>query len=83
MEGRSSWMSDMVWIISRPTAVGLATSMEPPNISQAAKHSIGRTRFPPAISEYRIDSTIKSVSVHEETSEASNAASVYTRFSSM
>ena len=44
-------MSDIVWIISSPTAVGAATSRLPPNISVAAKQSIGRTRLPPAMSE--------------------------------
>ena len=48
MEGRSSWMRDMVWIISREQAVGMACSMVPPISSQAARHSAGRTRLPPA-----------------------------------
>lgn len=44
-------MSDMVWIISRATAVGMAISAVPPAISQAAMHMMGRIRFPPASSE--------------------------------
>jgi hypothetical protein len=34
--GRSSWISDIVWIISSATAVGDDASSEPPNISVAA-----------------------------------------------
>lgn len=48
----------IVCIISRATAVGIATFSLPPNISQAAKQRIGRIRFPPAINEYFIDSMI-------------------------
>lgn len=51
-------MRDMVWIISVDTAVGMAASMVPPNISHAAIVRIGRTRLPPAMSEYRIASQI-------------------------
>lgn len=51
-------MSDMVWIISVLTAVGMAVSIEPPNISHAAIVSTGRTRLPPAMSEYFIASQI-------------------------
>lgn len=48
IDGKSSWMSDMVWIISREQAVGIACSMVPPTSSHAARHSAGRTRLPPA-----------------------------------
>ena len=37
-------------------ALGMATDVSPPIISQLAKHSIGLTRLPPASKEYRIDS---------------------------
>mmetsp|Transcript_18638 Transcript_18638/g.56304 ORF Transcript_18638/g.56304 Transcript_18638/m.56304 type:complete len:229 (+) Transcript_18638:1430-2116(+) len=56
MLGRSSWMSDMVWIISMAQAAGMAHSTVPPTSSAAARHSAGRTRLPPASNEYRIDS---------------------------
>lgn len=52
MEGRSSWMSDIVCSISMAQAVGMAWLMEPPTASQAARHRQGRTRLPPASSEY-------------------------------
>lgn len=45
-------MSDMVWIISMATADGIACSIVPPTISHAARQSTGRTRLPPANSEY-------------------------------
>lgn len=51
-------MRDMVWIISVLTAVGIAVSIVPPNISHAAIVRTGRTRLPPAIREYRIASQI-------------------------
>jgi len=51
MAGRSSCTSDAVCAISMATAAGIATSAEPPNASHAARHNIGRTRFPPAMSE--------------------------------
>ena len=49
--GRSSWISDMVWIISIATALGIACSTVPPTSSHAARHSTGRTLLPPASSE--------------------------------
>jgi hypothetical protein len=52
MEGRSSWMSDMVCSISMAQAVGIACCALPPTASQAARHRHGRTRLPPASSEY-------------------------------
>jgi hypothetical protein len=63
----------MVWIFSKATQVGMATSSDPPNISQAAKHKTGRTRLPPAIKEYRMDSQIKSVCDSGLTTESINA----------
>ena len=59
--GKSSWIKLIVWIISKAAAVGMAASLLPPNISQAARHKTGRTRFPPAMREYLIASEIKSV----------------------
>jgi len=56
MQGRSSWMRDMVCNISMAQAAGMAVSSSPPKSSQAAKQSTGRTLFPPAKSEYRIAS---------------------------
>lgn len=44
---------------------------------------MGRTRLPPAMSEYRMDSTMMSVSLQVDVSEASSAASVYSLFSSI
>lgn len=52
MEGRSSWMSDMVCSISIAHAVGMACAMFPPTASHAARQRHGRTRLPPASSEY-------------------------------
>lgn len=52
MEGRSSWMSDMVWMNSIAQADGRACSMLPPTSSQAARQRAGLTRLPPASSEY-------------------------------
>ena len=49
-------MSDIVWIISKAHAVGIAWSMVPPTSSQDARQSAGLTLFPPASSEYLIDS---------------------------
>jgi hypothetical protein len=58
-------MRDMVWIISNAIAVGRATrwasSRVGANISAAARHRTGRTRFPPAMREYRIASLTRSV----------------------
>jgi hypothetical protein len=51
MAGRSSWISDIVWIISIATALGIACSTLPPTSSHAARHSTGRTRLPPASNE--------------------------------
>ena len=45
-------MRDMVWMNSMAQADGSACSMVPPTSSQAARQSAGRTRFPPARSEY-------------------------------
>jgi len=73
MLGKSSWIKLIVWIISRATAVGMATSSSPPNISQAAKQRTGRIRFPPAMSEYRMDSEIRSVCGSGLTTDSSNA----------
>lgn len=56
MQGRSSWMSDIVCTISIAQAVGMACSMVPPTSSQAMIVRMGRIRLPPAISEYLIDS---------------------------
>lgn len=52
MEGRSSWMSDMVCSISMAQAVGMACAMLPPTASHAASARHGRTRLPPASREY-------------------------------
>lgn len=52
IDGRSSWMRLMVWIISIAHAAGIACLMRPPTSSHAARHSAGRTRLPPASSEY-------------------------------
>mmetsp|Transcript_15015 Transcript_15015/g.32260 ORF Transcript_15015/g.32260 Transcript_15015/m.32260 type:complete len:202 (-) Transcript_15015:327-932(-) len=60
MQGRSSCISDMVWIISSAHAVGMATEESSVNISHAAMHRAGRMRLPPASSEYRIDSWTES-----------------------
>ncbi|KAK9165599.1 hypothetical protein Scep_000790 [Stephania cephalantha] len=48
MQGRSSWIRDMVWIISTAQAAGMAEASSPPTSSQAAMQRAGRTRFPPA-----------------------------------
>lgn len=58
------------------TAVGMAVSMLPPNISHAAMHRIGRIRLPPAMSEYRMDSVMVAVSGHEVTMDSPNACGV-------
>jgi hypothetical protein len=42
----------MVCSISIAHAVGMAWLILPPTASQAARHRHGRTRFPPANSEY-------------------------------
>mmetsp|Transcript_12700 Transcript_12700/g.39236 ORF Transcript_12700/g.39236 Transcript_12700/m.39236 type:complete len:221 (-) Transcript_12700:309-971(-) len=78
--GRSSWISDMVWIISIATAVGIACASVPPNISHAAMHITGRTRLPPASSEYRMLSTIFFVSGVVHWMDASRAASTAATF---
>lgn len=55
----------MVCIISIAQAVGIACSMVPPTSSQAARHSAGRIRFPPARSEYlhAISGVVKGVAM--------------------
>nr|ACR37265.1 unknown [Zea mays] len=50
MQGRSSWTSDMVCTISTAAAAGMAQGSGPPTTAHAARHSAGRTRFPPASS---------------------------------
>ncbi|CAL5353134.1 unnamed protein product [Camellia sinensis] len=40
IEGRSSWTSDMVWIISTAHAAGMAAEWWPPTSSQAAMQSV-------------------------------------------
>ena len=57
------------------TAVGIAVASSPPNISQAAMVMTGRTRLPPASSEYLMDSTIFLVSGVVHWMDASNAFS--------
>jgi len=52
MDGRSSWMSDIVCSISIAHAAGMAVATSPPTASHAARHRHGRTRLPPASSEY-------------------------------
>lgn len=52
MDGRSSWIKDMVCMNSMAQAEGRACSMLPPTNSQAARQRAGRTRFPPASKEY-------------------------------
>ena len=52
IDGRSSWMSDIVCSISIAQAAGMAVLRSPPTASQAARHKHGRTRLPPASSEY-------------------------------
>ncbi|GMP32526.1 hypothetical protein CsSME_00006236 [Camellia sinensis var. sinensis] len=54
MHGKSSWMSDMVWIISTAQAIGTASDSSPPTSSHEARQRIGRTRLPPARREYLI-----------------------------
>jgi hypothetical protein len=80
MDGKSSWMSDMVWIISIATAVGMATSSSPPNISHAAMHSTGRMRLPPANRLYFMDSMMCSTFGCDAVKEASSAFSTATIF---
>ncbi|KAH0450003.1 hypothetical protein IEQ34_020695 [Dendrobium chrysotoxum] len=48
MQGRSSCMSDMVWIISTAQAAGKARLSSPPTSSHAAMQRAGRMRLPPA-----------------------------------
>ena len=45
-------MSDMVCSISIAHAAGMAVARSPPTASHAARHRHGRTRLPPASSEY-------------------------------
>mmetsp|Transcript_9077 Transcript_9077/g.15595 ORF Transcript_9077/g.15595 Transcript_9077/m.15595 type:complete len:244 (+) Transcript_9077:826-1557(+) len=51
MQGRSSCMRLIVWIISSAHAVGMATLESSVNISHAAMQSAGRMRLPPASRE--------------------------------
>mmetsp|Transcript_1823 Transcript_1823/g.4667 ORF Transcript_1823/g.4667 Transcript_1823/m.4667 type:complete len:283 (-) Transcript_1823:482-1330(-) len=57
MEGKSSWIRLMVCTTSMAQAVGIAHAMSPPTNSQAAKVRAGRTRLPPARSEYLMASS--------------------------
>src|SRR5262249_3730200 len=52
--GRSSWMREYVWIISRPQAGARAGPDSPPIVSAAARQRIGRSRLPPAKRECRM-----------------------------
>ena len=52
MEGKSSWIRDMVWMNSMAQADGRACSILPPTSSQAAKQRAGLTLLPPASNEY-------------------------------
>mmetsp|Transcript_36438 Transcript_36438/g.104436 ORF Transcript_36438/g.104436 Transcript_36438/m.104436 type:complete len:270 (+) Transcript_36438:805-1614(+) len=54
--GRSSWMSDMLWIISMATAVGMHDASLPPKSSQAARHRMGLTLLAGASRLYRMAS---------------------------
>ncbi len=74
--GKSSWIKLIVWIISRATAVGMACSCFPPNISHAAIQRTGLIRFPPAMREYPMDSQILSVSGIVDFTDASRAFSI-------
>lgn len=59
MDGKSSWISDMVWMNSIAHAEGRACSILPPTSSHAAKQRAGLTLFPPAKSEYlRVSQTV-------------------------
>jgi hypothetical protein len=49
--GRSSWISEYVWIISMAAAIGRTSSGSRPSASAVASASTGRMRFPPASSE--------------------------------
>src|SRR5699024_4035141 len=46
--GRSSWISEWVWIISIAAIKGSARLSSPPNRRQVSRRSMGRRRFPPA-----------------------------------
>jgi len=85
IDGKSSWMRDIVWIISRATAAGIDACQfpSPANISHAARHSTGRIRFPPAMSEYFIASTIFSVCGSRHGTDSSSAFSMYGNLSAM
>src|SRR3990172_11462478 len=52
MAGRSSWISEYVWIISRAHATGIPSSILPPAASQDAMQRTGLILFPPAIMLY-------------------------------
>src|SRR5205814_1887799 len=52
--GRSSWISEYVWIISRPQAGSITCARGAPRTSAAARHRIGRNRLPPAKTEWRM-----------------------------
>lgn len=58
MHGRSSWIRELVWIISTAQAADMAVVSSPPTSSHAAMQSRDLTRFPPASSEYRTASWI-------------------------
>ncbi|KAG5405772.1 hypothetical protein IGI04_011891 [Brassica rapa subsp. trilocularis] len=58
MHGRSSWIRELVWIISTAQAADMAIASSPPTSSHAAMQSRDLTRFPPASSEYRTASWI-------------------------
>src|SRR3972149_90122 len=53
MAGRSSWISEYVWIISSATAAGIASSVSPPTASQARSVKSGPRRLPPAKTLWR------------------------------
>lgn len=52
-------MSDMVCSISIAHAAGMAVARSPPTASHAARHRHGRTRLPPASSEYLVQSGMR------------------------
>ena len=66
----------MVCIISSATAVGIATSCDPPSISHAAMQRTGRMRFPPAMREYDIASHMRSVWGTRDATDAASADSI-------
>ena len=65
MQGRSSWTRVEVWRISTAHALASASDSFPASASQAARHKMGRIRFPPARVVYRIASWISEGGVSE------------------